>query len=87
MPWRVANVRPLPDFRLQVTFNDGLEGIVDMQARVHAKTAGVFSTLADSKNFNTVSVQFGAVTWENGVDLAPDAMYEAIKAHGEWILT
>jgi hypothetical protein len=28
----------------------------------------------------------GAVQWANGADLAPDAMYDAIKAHGKWIV-
>jgi hypothetical protein len=28
----------------------------------------------------------GAVQWANGADLAPDAMYDAIKAHGRWIV-
>jgi len=25
-----------------------------------------------------------AVQWANGTDLAPDAMYDSIKAHGGW---
>jgi hypothetical protein len=27
-----------------------------------------------------------AVTWDHGIDLAPDAMYDAIKASGVWVL-
>ena len=29
----------------------------------------------------------GAVAWPGNLDLAPDAMYAAIKARGEWVLT
>jgi hypothetical protein len=28
----------------------------------------------------------GAVAWPGDIDLAPDAMYEEIKAKGEWLL-
>jgi hypothetical protein len=26
------------------------------------------------------------LAWPGNIDLAPDAMYEAIKKHGEWVL-
>jgi hypothetical protein len=42
--------------------------------------------LLDPEIFNRVHVEGGAVTWPGNVDLAPDAMYQAIKAHGEWVL-
>jgi hypothetical protein len=32
------------------------------------------------------AVASGAVQWPNGADLAPDAMYDAIRAHGTWSL-
>jgi hypothetical protein len=35
--------------------------------------------------FARVGVDHGAVTWPNGVDLAPDAMYDEIKAESRWV--
>ena len=87
MPWRVAQVQALPDFRLRVQFVDGLEGIVDMAALVRSTTAGVFAALSNPTLFQQVAVEYGAVTWPGDIDLAPDAMYEAIKSAGEWRLT
>lgn len=78
--WRVSEVTPLPDFRLKVRFNDGLEGIVGMDALVHSAKAGVFSALAQQDVFNAAHV-------EHGIDLAPDAMHAAIKATGKWVLS
>ena len=85
-PWRVAEVQALPDFRMRVRFLDGTGGIVDISRRVHSPGAGIFACLADPLQFNQVKVVLGAVTWPCGIDLAPDAMYDAIKADGEWKL-
>jgi hypothetical protein len=83
-PWRVARVEALPDFRLRVRFVDGLEGVVDVKDLAFSRDAGVFSALRDPGLFSKVHVELGAVTWPGEIDLAPDAMYEEIKNHGDW---
>jgi hypothetical protein len=88
VPWRVASVTALPDACLRVTFVDGTAGEVSMHALLDSPvTAGtVFEPLRDPAMFNRVSVVLGAVQWPNGADLAPDAMYDAIREHGRWVL-
>lgn len=86
MPWRVATVEVLPEYRLKVRFLDGTEGTVDMSERVWSPAAGVFAVLADARLFAEVYVEYGAVTWPGELDLAPDAMHAEIRAHGEWLL-
>lgn len=76
----------LPQFRLRVRFVDGLEGTVDMSTMVLSDNAGVFAALADVERFSQAHVEHGAVTWPDELDLAPDAMYDAIKQSGEWRL-
>jgi hypothetical protein len=44
----------------------------------------LFEQLRDPALFAKARVELGAVTWPNGADLAPDAMYDAIRAHGSW---
>jgi hypothetical protein len=80
----VNRLAVLPEFRLQVRFMDGLEGTVNMRELVHSAAAGVFGVLADPARFAEAYIAYGAVTWPGDLDLAPDAMYDAIKAHGEW---
>ena len=36
--------------------------------------------------FAQVGIDHGAVTWPGEIDLAPDAMYDEIKASGQWVL-
>jgi hypothetical protein len=85
-PDDLAEVRTLQGFRLHVRFHDGLEGVVDMSALVHSPHAGVFAELADPARFAQACVEYGAVSWPGGLDLAPDAMYAEIKKTGAWIL-
>lgn len=84
-PWRIASVRPLPGFRLQVRFNDGTEGTVTLSGLLHSPNAGVFAALRDEELFSKVTLYYGAVTWPGDLDLAPDAMYEAICRNGEYV--
>lgn len=87
MPWRVVAVDVLPGWRLHVRFVDGTEGTVELTALIHSPGAGVFAGLADAERFAQVTVSHGAVTWPGELDLAPDAMYAAIKQTGTWVLS
>ena len=46
----------------------------------------VFEPLRDPAIFVQAQVVLGAVQWPNGADLAPDAMYDAIRERGVWVL-
>jgi hypothetical protein len=96
-PWSVTGLEVLPGYRLKVKFIDGLSGIVDMAALVHSEQAGVFARLQDSTQFAKAFIAYGAVSWPPGIagtagggdpalDLAPDAMRQAISQQGEWRL-
>lgn len=84
MPWRVKTVEPLPGYKLRVRFLDGLQGIVEMERLIQSRRAGVFAVLSDKALFRRVAVTHGVVTWPGDLDLAPDAMYRAIKSRGTW---
>ncbi len=46
----------------------------------------VFEPLREPEFFSRFSVVDGAVQWPNGADLAPDAMYDAIRESGRWLV-
>ena len=74
----VVSVRPLDEFQLEVSFDDGTCGVIPMKERLFGP---VFEPLRDPTMFKQVSVDgFGAVCWPNGADLAPDALYDRIMA-------
>ena len=85
-PDDVAEVWVVGDYRIEVRFHDGTSGIVDLTHLIQSNEAGVFAELRDPTVFSAVMVDLGAVSWPGGIDLAPDAMYTAIRTKGEWIL-
>jgi len=82
----VAEVDAKEDWQLIVRFFDGTAGTVAMKEMIFSPDAGVFAQLRDIAEFQRVGIGFGAVMWANGLDLAPDAMYDEIKRNGVWIL-
>jgi len=85
-PWRLTKVKPLADYALEVEFNDGMHGFVEMAQLITGKRAGIFAALKDTDVFNKVYLEYGVITWLGEIDLAPDAMYDAIKEKGRWVL-
>jgi len=81
-PWRLAKIKPLANYKLEVEFVDGTRGVIDMQNLILSKQAGVFIKLKDSDTFNKVYIEHGTPTWPCDVDLAPDAIYNDIKNKG-----
>jgi hypothetical protein len=55
-----------------------------MKQFVQGEQAGVFAALRDPAIFAQARVEYGVVTWPGELDLAPDAMHEAIKQYGTW---
>ncbi len=64
-------------FRLFVEFSDGVSGEVDVAPRLFGP---MFEPLLDPAIFAQVVIdEFGAPSWPNGADLAPDALYDAVS--------
>jgi hypothetical protein len=86
VPWVITHLRVLDGHRLHVRFVDGTEGEVDASELIFADSAGVFVPLRDPGLFAQAYLEHGAVTWPGDLDLAPDAMYDEIKANGRWLI-
>lgn len=84
MYWDVVEVKALDGLALFVRFADGLTGEVRF-APEHL--TGVFEALKNPAFFKQVYLDHGAVAWPGQIDLAPDAMYQEIKAKGVLVLT
>jgi Protein of unknown function (DUF2442) len=86
--WRVQDLGIVEHGVLAIRFVDGTEGTVDMRAFLNSdKVVGtVFEALRDATFFSQAELHLGAVEWPGEIDLAPDAMYDEIRANGTWVL-
>ena len=63
---KAISVIPLPKYQLQVTFDDGVCGVVDLKDLLQTT---VFSTLKDEQLFNRVSFNQSAIFWSEEMEI------------------
>jgi hypothetical protein len=76
----VVGVAVVGDRVLRLLFSDGTAGDADFSAE---RWTGVLSPLNDPAYFARVTVdqEAGTLVWPDGIDLAPEPLYEQAKAH------
>lgn len=75
---KLVSVEALPQYRLRLAYSDGVKGEVDLSDLVGQ---GVFSVWTDPEFFGRVSVGSGGeISWDDNVDICPDAIYLEITA-------
>jgi hypothetical protein len=76
----VTGVAVVGDHVLRLLFSDGTAGDVDFSAQ---RWTGVLEPLNDPFYFAQVKLdaEAGTIVWPDGVDLAPEPLYEQARAH------
>lgn len=70
----VVRVTTLPNFGLQVEFENGESRRFNMQPYL---TYPAFAGLAEDGLFEKAHVQYGTVVWTDEIDVSPDTLYLA----------
>ena len=70
----VTSAKPVEGYRVQVSFDDGREGVADL---TEALVGPMFDPLRDPDMFNMMRVdeELRTIVWPNGSDLAPEYIY------------
>lgn len=78
---RVTHVVVHPPFRLELGFEDGTAGVLDLAPWITGRD-GMLEPLQDPAFFAQVRVdhEAGTICWPNGADIDPDVLYEAVHA-------
>jgi Protein of unknown function (DUF2442) len=74
----ITGVTVVAEYRLRLAFADGTVGEVDFNGR---EWRGVFKPLREPSFFACVAVdpESGTIAWPNGVDMAPEPLYESAR--------
>jgi Protein of unknown function (DUF2442) len=81
MLYRIVKLNVLPKYRLEIEFENGAAGTIDLADDLNGP---MFEPLRDEALFARASLDgFGVVCWPNGADYAPDAMYDIITGKAD----
>jgi Protein of unknown function (DUF2442) len=73
---KISKVKVLPGYRLDLEFEDGVSGTVDLSENVGK---GVFALWRDPLFFEQVAIgSAGELVWGAKIDLCPDALYPKV---------
>jgi hypothetical protein len=83
MPTYVIKAELRDGYRIYIEFNDGLGGTIDFKEKITTDHREIIRELVDKKKFNKIKVERHTLCWENGVDFAPEYLYDQIKMRQE----
>ncbi len=79
----VTNAKYLEDYKVEVSFNNGREGIDDLSDALNGK---IFEALKNKTVFSSLVIdkELDTIVWPNGADLAPEYIFfQAFKNEPE----
>jgi len=68
------------DYKVFVEFNDGLSGVIDFKEKLQNDNRQIIKDLLDINKFRTAKLDLDTLCWDNGVDFAPEYLYEKLIA-------
>lgn len=69
----VTAAKYVDDYRVQLSFNDGSNGEVDLSNELDGE---IFEPLKDKAFFQSFSLEGHTLSWHNGADFAPEFLKE-----------
>jgi Protein of unknown function (DUF2442) len=75
----VKAAKYLEAYKIRISFEDGVEGDIDLEKELWGE---VFEPLKDLAVFKTfqVNAELNTIVWPNGADFAPEYLYEQASA-------
>ena len=72
----VLNAKYLGDYKIYIIFNNGISKTVDLSDKLNGS---VFEPLKDKAYFQSFTIKYNTIEWNNGADFAPEYLYEIGK--------
>jgi len=66
-------------YKIFVEFNDGASGIIDFEKKLRNDHRQIVRELLDLGKFKTAKIDLDTLCWDNGVDFAPEYLYQKIQ--------
>jgi hypothetical protein len=69
----VLDAKYMGDYKLYLIFNNGISKTVDLSDKLNGS---IFEPLKDKVYFQTFTIKYNTIEWNNGADFAPEYLYE-----------
>ncbi len=66
----------IEEYKVQLSFNDGVTGIIDLSSELYGE---IFEPLKDIAFFKSFQLEGHTLAWSNGADFAPEFLREHIS--------
>jgi hypothetical protein len=77
MKW-ITDAKHIDSYKIWLKFNDKTEGVIDLESTIVNDRRKIFKALRDRESFKKFKVDADTIVWENGLDLAPEFLYDLI---------
>ena len=67
------------DYKLHIQFSDTREGVVDLHDLVYTDHRPIVRELQNISLFKDFHIQMDTIVWKNGLDLAPEFLWERMQ--------
>ena len=72
----VTKAKYISDYKIQLVFNDGIKGIVDLENSINGK---IYKPLIDKEYFKNFKQNKWTIEWNCEADFAPEYLYQLVK--------
>jgi len=69
----IIKAKYIADYKVEITFNDGLSGIVDLKNHLEGD---VYKPLKNVEFFRKIELDSWTLTWPNDSDFSPEFLYD-----------
>jgi hypothetical protein len=76
----ISKAKQVGDYQIELVFNNNKKGVVDLKNTIFTDTRDIFKELKDLNKFKKFKIEFDTLSWENGLDLAPEFLYDLLKS-------
>ena len=81
---KIIDVDYIKDFKLKLKFNNGISKVVDLESHLQGELLG---ELLNHDEFIQYGLTHCTLEWSNGVDLAPEFLYEIGEEEKETVIS
>jgi len=78
MVW-IKKAEYIEEYKIHIAFNSDESGIIDLEEVILSDKRQIFRELVDINKFRQFNIDFDTIVWENGLDLAPEFLYNFLK--------